>query len=69
MEDSMDERQRRRDRRPEPAAPGAGGGSDELSRLRRQGEELLSAGDSIIRNTLSGDSEAFLRASRQQGGQ
>ena len=64
----MDERERQRDPLPAPEGGTAAGNTD-LGSIRREGEELLSAGDSIIRNTLSADSEAFLRASRQQGGQ
>jgi hypothetical protein len=56
-----------------PAATGgtdpAGGSSANLGELRRAGEDLLAAGDEAIRRALSGDSEAFLRANRQQGGQ
>jgi hypothetical protein len=58
--------------REEPAAPRPDtGGEDpeQLERLRRAGEEFLAAGDDAIRRALSGDSEAFLRASRQQGGE
>ena len=44
-----------------------GGGS--LESMRRAGEDLLSAADKAIQRALSGDSEAFLRANRQEGGQ
>ena len=48
-------------------APGPG---DELGELRSEANRLLDAGDDAIRNALSADnSQAFLRASRQQGGQ
>jgi|PlaIllAssembly_1097288.scaffolds.fasta_scaffold498838_2 hypothetical protein len=40
-----------------------------LTRVRRDAQELLSAGDEAIARALSGDSQAFLRANRQQGGQ
>ena len=40
-----------------------------LERLREAGEEFLAEGDEAIRRALSGDSEAFLRANRQKGGQ
>jgi hypothetical protein len=43
------------------------GGS--LDGVRRSGERLLAAADEAIRRTLSGDSEGFVRASRQEGGQ
>jgi len=49
------------------AEPGAGDGN--LDELRRAGEDLLAAGDDAIRRALSGNSEAFLRANRQQSGQ
>jgi hypothetical protein len=61
-----------RNREPEqqqtPAAenPPAGGN---LSQLRLAGEELLAAGADAISRTLSADSEAFLAATKQQGGQ
>jgi hypothetical protein len=51
----------------QPAAGGPEGG--DLDRVRREGEALLRAGDEAIRRGLSGDSERFLTASRQQGGQ
>lgn len=37
--------------------------------LGRAGEELLDAADKAIRRALSRDSEAFLHANRQEGGQ
>jgi len=43
---------------------------DGLDAVRTQGGELLSAGDDLIRRALGdGNSEAFLRAGRQQGGE
>lgn len=66
---------RRRTRPPEPDGRdrrrGATGDAEagEMDRFRDAGEELLAAGDEAIRRALSGDSEAFLRANRQQGGQ
>jgi hypothetical protein len=48
---------------------GAGGDDAEIDALRRAGEEFLAAGDEAIRRALSSDSRAFLRASRQQGGE
>ena len=47
-----------------PAAPGA-----ETTELRADMERLLSAADAAIERALSVDSEAFLAAHRQQGGQ
>jgi hypothetical protein len=44
--------------------------SGNLSQFRAEGDRLLAAGDEAIRRALSGNnSEDFLRASRQQGGQ
>ena len=40
-----------------------------LEELRRAGEELLAAGADAINRTLSGDSEAFLASTKQEGGQ
>jgi len=45
-------------------------GPDNLTQLRADSDRLLAAGDAAIQNALAGsNSEAFLRASRQQGGQ
>jgi hypothetical protein len=60
------------DRPDEPDSPRFTSGrpdSDGLSDARRTGEELLSAGDEAIARALSGNSEQFLRANRQEGGQ
>lgn len=53
------------------AQPVDDGGSDALlQQSRSDGDRLLAAGDEAIRRALSDvDSEAFLRASRQQGGE
>lgn len=46
------------------------GSSEALLEARAQAERLLAAGDEAIRRALgNSDSEAFLRASRQTGGQ
>jgi hypothetical protein len=42
---------------------------DALRQAREHGDQLLAAGDEAIRRALSGNSESFLRASRQQGGE
>ena len=47
--------------------PGANGG--ELEQLTAQAAAFLAAGNQIIDAALSGDSQAFLQANRQQGGQ
>jgi hypothetical protein len=54
--------------------PSGGGGGDEsgggLDRLREQADHLLAAGDEAISRALANsDSETFLRANRQQGGE
>ena len=62
--------QREQHRQDEPAGePGPVGGGGQLGELHRAGEDLLAAGDEAIRRALSGNSEAFLRANRQKGGQ
>jgi len=50
---------------PSPGFPPGG----QLDAIRQTGERLLAAADDVIQRTLSGDSTAFLRASRQEGGQ
>ena len=50
----------------QPAENAAGG---QLEELRLAGEEFLAAGADAISRTLSGDSEAFLASTKQQGGQ
>jgi hypothetical protein len=40
-----------------------------LPGLRQQAADLAAAADAIIASALSQDSEAFLQANRQQGGQ
>ena len=47
--------------------PAAAGGN--LDQLRTEGERLLAAGDAAIDRVLSGNSEEFLRSSRQHGGE
>jgi hypothetical protein len=50
---------------PPPAGPGGSG----LPRLRQAAQRFLEAGDAALERALSRDSEAFLRANVQQGGQ
>jgi hypothetical protein len=46
------------------------GETDRLQQTRSDADRLLAAGDEAIRRALSGgNSEAFLRATRQNGGQ
>ena len=55
---------------PAPQAPaGTPGEGADLAALRQAGDRLLAAGDEAIDRALSGDSERFLAANRQQGGQ
>jgi hypothetical protein len=43
---------------------------DLLQQLRSEGDRMLAAGDDAIQRALAGsNSEAFLRAGRQQGGE
>lgn len=67
------EARERHDHQDDTERQGPGAGDDDagagLESARRAGEEFLSAGDEAIRRALSGDSEQFLRAVRQTGGQ
>ena len=64
----MSELQNQRERLPEgDDTPPPGG--QRLGELHRAGEDLLAAGDAAIQRALSKNSEAFLRANRQRGGQ
>ena len=67
----MDVRERHRE--PNEWAPGPPPGGDDggagLDAAREAGERFLRAGDRALDRALSKDSEAFLRASRQEGGQ
>jgi len=47
----------------------AGDEGESLEQIRQTANEFLDAGDEAIRRALSGDSEEFLRANRQHGGQ
>jgi hypothetical protein len=48
---------------------GDSGAGDPLTDTRTQAERLLALGDQAIQRVLSGNSESFLNASRQQGGE
>ena len=56
------------DREQGSSVPG-GPASDGLSEIRQAGEDFLKAGDDAINRAMSANSEAFLAANRQQGGQ
>ncbi len=60
------ERIRQPEQRFEAPAGAPGGG---LEQVRQQADELLAAADEAIRKALSGDSQQFLRAIRQHGGE
>jgi hypothetical protein len=63
--------QRRIDEQPvQPGGNEAPGTPERLQEVRSEADRLLSVGDEAIRRALSaGNSEAFLRSVRQQGGQ
>lgn len=67
----MNERERPNDDRPSASTPGAAGGpnSANLNAIRQAAAGMLSAADDAISKVLSGDSQAFNVAARQQGGQ
>ncbi len=53
-----------------PSPGGTGNPGDGLELLREQANRFLAAGDEAIDRALANsDSEAFLRANRQQGGE
>ena len=65
----MDLRERQNEaERPRPAGDG-NPGSDNLDSLSSQADRMLAAADSALDRVLSGDSERFLRANQQHGGQ
>ncbi len=51
--------------------PPAGGPADggDIDRLRGEADRFLDAAEEAIARALSGDSEAFLQANKQRGGQ
>ena len=63
--------QRINDQQPQQAGgDGEQDSGDLLQQLRSQGDRMLAAGDDAIQRALAGsNSEAFLRAGRQQGGE
>jgi hypothetical protein len=54
---------------PTPAPAVNSGGNDNLGAIRRQADDLLAAGRAAINRVLSHNSEQFLTANRQAGGQ
>jgi hypothetical protein len=68
----MDLRQRNHqdESRPETNPPeGSGPGAGEAASLQQQSAQFLETAHQILNAALSGNSQAFLAASRQQGGQ
>jgi hypothetical protein len=65
---NLRERENREAERQPQAGPGAAGGGN-LGDLLQAGLGFSAAGDEAIRRALSGNSEAFLAATRQEGGQ
>lgn len=68
----MSERERHQtmsEQLPRAAVPGNPGAAADVERLRADAERLLDAADDAIARALSGDSETFLEANRQAGGQ
>jgi hypothetical protein len=67
----MDVRERRPDVREwrGPDSPAGEGDTGASEAARAAGERFLRAGDQAIERALSGNSEAFLRSSRQEGGE
>ena len=62
--------QRSSDEQPDPANGAEDpGDSARLQQLRSEGDRMLAAGDAAIRRALGANSQAFLRAGRQQGGE
>ena len=55
--------------RDQPTAPAGAAPGDNLAQLKLAGEALLAAGADAINRALSSDSEKFLEANTQQGGQ
>jgi hypothetical protein len=64
----MHTRERQHDDRQHPQSDGALAGSG-LDALTANAERMLAAGDDAIDRALSGNSDAFLRANRQHGGE
>ena len=65
----MTERERPRDDHLRQPGDEPSPSADNLDQLRQEGEDLLRAADNAISRALSGDSERFVAASRQRGGE
>lgn len=66
----MEPRERNRESRRRESEAGAPSPADQsTTALRQAGSDLLAAADEAINRALSEDSEAFLYANRQEGGE
>jgi hypothetical protein len=65
----MNERERSHSEIPQPGSEAGGSGGADLDALRAAGSAMLAAADDAITRVLSGDSQAFNKAVRQEGGQ
>jgi hypothetical protein len=66
----MNQRERQPDPRPaSPGDPSDAPARSELEQLHQQSQAFLEAGHQILNTALSGNSQAFLAANRQHGGQ
>jgi hypothetical protein len=54
---------------PRTAPPTGPGASDNLDALSAATERMIAAGDDAVERALSGNSEDFLRSTRQTGGE
>ena len=61
--------ERTEDSAPQAGDPSASDSGDSLRQIRLAGQGLIAAGGDAIRKALSGNSQSFLAAARQQGGQ
>lgn len=62
-------KERERDHESAPRGTGGGPAGEDLGGIGDAVSRLLAAGDAAIERALSTDSDAFLRANRQSGGQ
>jgi len=66
----MNERERNSaDNAPSDSGPSPTGGGKNLNEIRERASAFHAAADAAIDNVLSGNSEQFNQAARQQGGQ
>jgi len=67
----MNQRERTNDDAPQPPPAESTGGAPEanLNAMRQAGAAMIAAADDAIQRVLSGDSQAFNAAVRQEGGQ